>query len=132
MSPLPWTPNSYPQARRSDHIDIYESAARGQVRVPDPYHWMEEYSEETDSWTHLQESFTRSYLDKNPDRQPLEELLQKVNDYPKVLFLTNCWSSSKYFLTVSSSLLPTYMTTIGGIGFITVAWSLRCVSTIAS
>jgi prolyl oligopeptidase len=90
MSLVPWIPNSFPQTRRSNHVDIYKSAARGQVRVPDPYNWLEEYSEETDRWTHLQGSFTRSYLDKIPDRQHLEKLFLKVNDYAKVFFSTNC------------------------------------------
>lgn len=89
MSPVPWTPNSYPQTRRSDHVDIYKSATRGQVGVPNPYNWLEENSEETDRWTHLQDSFTRSYLDKNPDRQRLETVFYSVNDYAKVSFSTN-------------------------------------------
>lgn len=90
MSPILWTPNSYPQTHRSDHIDIYESATRGQVRVPDPYNWLEENSGETDRWIHLQESFTRSFLGENPDRQRFEKLFQEINDYPKVIFSTNC------------------------------------------
>ena len=89
MSSTPWTPNSYPQTRRSDHIDIYTSATQGQVRVPDPYNWLEEYSEETDKWTAAQESFTRSYLDKYPDCQRLETVLEKAFDYPKVCIIVN-------------------------------------------
>ena len=87
MSPTPWTPKSYPQTRRSDHVNLYKSASRGQVRVPDPYSWLEEDSEETNKWTSVQESFTRSYLEKNPDRQRLETLFQEYSDYAKVLIL---------------------------------------------
>ena len=89
MLPTPWTPNNYPQTRRSDHVDIYKSATQGEVKVPDPYNWLEEHPEERDRWTGVQESFTRSYLDKNPDRQRLETVFRDVNDYAKVLFSTN-------------------------------------------
>lgn len=84
MSPTPWIPDKYPFAKRSDHVDVYKSAARGQVRVPDPYQWMEQYSEELAKWTSAQESFTRSYLDKNPDRQKLEDAFRASMDYAKV------------------------------------------------
>jgi prolyl oligopeptidase len=93
MLPTPWTPSSYPQTRRSDHVDIYKSATQGEVRVPDPYNWLEENSEERDRWIGVQESFTRSYLDKNPDHQRLETVFHDVGDYPKVLFSTNSSSS---------------------------------------
>lgn len=85
MARTPWVPNTYPSARRSDHVDIYKSAARGEVRVPDPYQWLEEYTDETDKWTSAQEAFTRSYLDKNPDLPRLENVFRDCNDYPKVL-----------------------------------------------
>jgi prolyl oligopeptidase len=84
MSPTPWIPDKYPTARRSDHVDIYKSAARGEVRVADPYQWMEEYSDELDKWTSEQQSFTRSYLDKNVDRQKLEDAFRASMDYAKV------------------------------------------------
>ncbi|KAI0092497.1 prolyl oligopeptidase [Irpex rosettiformis] len=81
--PTPWTPNKYPQARRSDHIDIYKSKAKGEVRVHDPYQWLEHNTEETDKWTTAQEAFTREYLDKNLDRQTLEDEIRKNTDYAK-------------------------------------------------
>lgn len=80
-----WTPNKYPSARRSDHVDVYKSKAKGEVRVHDPYEWLEHNSEETDKWTTAQEAFTREYLDRNPDRQPLEDEIRKNTDYAKVL-----------------------------------------------
>ena len=86
MLPTPWTPNNYPPTLRSDRVDIYKSAIQGEVKVPDPYNWFEEHSEERDRWLDVQESFTRSYLDKNPDRQRLETAFFGVNDYAKVLF----------------------------------------------
>jgi len=49
-TPTPWTPNAYPKARRGDHIDVYKSGKHGEVRVHDPYQWLEENSEETTTW----------------------------------------------------------------------------------
>lgn len=46
-----WVPARYPPARRSDHIDIYQSAKKGgEVKVHDPYQWLETNSEETTRW----------------------------------------------------------------------------------
>ena len=84
MAPTPWIPGNYPPTRRSDHIDVYKSAARGEVRVADPYQWLEEYSDETDKWTTSQEVFTRTYLDQNTDRKKLEDALRASMDYAKV------------------------------------------------
>ncbi|KAF8898147.1 prolyl oligopeptidase [Gymnopilus junonius] len=83
MARTSWVPNTYPAARLSDHVDIYKSASRGEVRVSDPYQWLEEYTDETDKWTSAQEAFTRSYLDKNPDLAHLENAFRDCNDYPK-------------------------------------------------
>lgn len=80
----PWVPNRYPTARRTDHVDVYKSEAQGEVRVPNPYNWLEEDSEDTDKWTSAQEGFTREYLDLNPERQELEDAIRKSTDYAKV------------------------------------------------
>jgi hypothetical protein len=84
MPPTPWTPNQYPDARRSDHVDIYKSEKHGEVRVADPYQWLEQNTEETDKWTSAQDAFTRTYLDKNPDRVKLEQEIRANTDYEKV------------------------------------------------
>lgn len=84
MTPTPWTPNQYPPVRRSDHVDVYKSEKQGQVRVPDPYHWLEEHTDETDAWTSAQVAFTRNHLDKNPDRTQLEKEIRANTDYEKV------------------------------------------------
>ena len=84
MLPTPWTPNQYPKARRSDHVDVYESKQHGQVSVTDPYQWLEENSKETDAWTTEQDAFTRAYLDRNPDRAKLEKEIRTNTDYEKV------------------------------------------------
>ncbi|KAG6916377.1 hypothetical protein DXG01_007098 [Tephrocybe rancida] len=84
MAPTPWTPNAYPPTRRTDHVDLYNSALKGQIHIPDPYQWLEEDSDETDKWTTSQEIFTRQYLDKNSDRQRLEDDIRSNMDYAKV------------------------------------------------
>ncbi|KAH9938686.1 prolyl oligopeptidase [Fomitopsis serialis] len=84
MPPLtPWTPNRYPQSRRSDHIDVYKSDSKGEVRVPDPYQWLEQHSEETEQWVNAQEAFTRAYLDQNPERQNLEDEIRQNEKFAK-------------------------------------------------
>lgn len=84
MTATQWTPNRYPQARRSDHVDVYKSEARGEVAVPDPYQWLENGGQETERWISEQEEFTRAYLDKNADRQKLEDHIRATTDYAKV------------------------------------------------
>jgi prolyl oligopeptidase len=84
MSTTPWKSESYPKARRSDHTDTYKSASKGEVVVPDPYRWLEEYSEETDQWTTAQEAFTRAHIDKYPLRKRIEDALMANINYARV------------------------------------------------
>ncbi|EIW79415.1 hypothetical protein CONPUDRAFT_60260 [Coniophora puteana RWD-64-598 SS2] len=83
MPATPWTPNRYPQARRSDHVDVYKSEKHGEVRVPNPYRWLEEHSEETERWINAQAEFTKEYLSKNPDREVLEQEIRANTDYAR-------------------------------------------------
>ncbi|KAI0676715.1 prolyl oligopeptidase [Trametes maxima] len=82
-SPTRWVPNRYPAARRSDHVDVYKSESKGEVRVRDPYNWLEHNTDETEQWTTAQEQYTREYLDQNPERQDLEDQIRKTMDYAK-------------------------------------------------
>lgn len=79
-----WTPNRYPPARRSDHVDVYKSEKHGEVRVADPYQWLEHSSEETEGFVNAQVALTREFLDSNPDRQKLEDEIRNNSDYAKV------------------------------------------------
>ena len=46
-----WIPGRYPIARRSDHFDTYKSAEKGEdVKIHDPYQWLETSSDETTRW----------------------------------------------------------------------------------
>jgi hypothetical protein len=85
MPPTPWAPDSYPPTGRSDHVDVYQSASRGEVQVPDPYQWMEENSNEVDEWTTAQTAFTQAYLDQNADRLKFEGKFRASKDYAKVI-----------------------------------------------
>jgi hypothetical protein len=79
-----WKPNDYPKARRSDHVDTYASEARGTVKVPDPYEWLEHDTKETQDWVTAQEQYTRRFLDANQYRNRLEDEIRKSSDYERV------------------------------------------------
>jgi prolyl oligopeptidase len=83
--PTPWTPGNYPPTRRSDHVDVYQSALQGEVRIPDPYQWLEEYSDEVENWTTAQAAFTQAYLDQNADTQRLADKFRASMNYAKVI-----------------------------------------------
>ncbi|EED83383.1 predicted protein [Postia placenta Mad-698-R] len=78
-----WIPNRYPQARRSDHVDVYKSETKGEVRVHDPYQWLEHNTEETERWVTAQEGFTRQYLDQNAENQSLEDEIRNNEKFAK-------------------------------------------------
>ena len=83
-TPTAWVPHRYPTARRTDHVDVYKSEKQGEVRVHDPYRWLEQNTDETEQWTTAQEKYTREYLDQNPERSDLEDQIRKNMDYAKV------------------------------------------------
>jgi prolyl oligopeptidase len=79
-----WTPSAYPPARRSDRVDVYTSEKRGEVRVADPYDWLEDANgAETNAWTDAQEAYTRAWLDRNADRPKLEAAIRANTDYAR-------------------------------------------------
>jgi len=77
------SPFKYPPARRSDHVDVYQSAKHGQVRVPDPYKWLENKSEETDAWIDAEDKLTKDYLNGFKDREKLATALREAYDFAK-------------------------------------------------
>jgi prolyl oligopeptidase len=48
MAPTKWSPGQYPFARRADHFDTYQTEKDGEIKVLDPYQWLETHSEETE------------------------------------------------------------------------------------
>ena len=113
MSPTPWIPDSYPPTHRSDHVDVYQSASRGEVQVSDPYQWLEETSNEVNHWTTVQTTFTQAYLNKNPDRQKLEDKFLASKDYAKVIDDRCIRSICAEILARSSLHRPCLMTDTG-------------------
>ncbi|EIN10182.1 hypothetical protein PUNSTDRAFT_142274 [Punctularia strigosozonata HHB-11173 SS5] len=65
-------PRPYPPARRSDHVDVYDSAKDGKHDGP-----------ETEAWTTVQERFTREFLDAIPERKILEDKIRENINYAK-------------------------------------------------
>lgn len=81
---LAWTPHCYPHTHRSDHVDVYRSGASGEVKVSDPYAWLEKDGEEQEKWLAAQEALARNFLDAHPDRIRLEKEIRASTDYEKV------------------------------------------------
>ncbi len=70
---------NYPDARRSDHVDVYHG-----VEVPDPYHWLEDPdSPETRAWVEAENAVTYPYLASLPQREPLRERLTTLWNYER-------------------------------------------------
>ena len=86
VTPYSWIPHCYPPTHRSDHIDTYQSEAKGKVKLPDPYAWLEKDGEERQKWLASQEALARTFLDAHSDRLRLEEEIRASTDYEKVSF----------------------------------------------
>jgi prolyl oligopeptidase len=61
---------------------VYRSGA-GEVKVSDPYVWLEKDGEEQEKWLAAQEALARNFLDSHPDRIKLEEEIRASTDYEK-------------------------------------------------
>lgn len=82
----PWDPakTPYPPVRRSDTVETFKSAKKGEVRLPDPYDWLHDPdSAETQDFVKRQGDFTRAYLDQYKDRKVFTDELRKNWNYPR-------------------------------------------------
>ncbi|PRY89991.1 prolyl oligopeptidase family serine peptidase [Mongoliibacter ruber] len=71
---------TYPETRKSDHMDTYWGE-----QVADPYRWMEDdYAEETKAWVTAQNEVTFGYLEQIPFREAIRKRLEEVWNYEKV------------------------------------------------
>lgn len=122
-----WIPHCYPPTYRSDHVDVYQSEAQGEVKVPDPYAWLEKDGEERKRWLASQEALARKLLDSHPDRAMLEEEIRSSTDYEKVRFLTLQVQKEVAYIGQSSSVHPHCEMMAAGIGHITAACSRNLV-----
>ena len=85
MMPTLWMPGNYPPTCRSDHINVYKSALQGKVHIPNPYRWLEEYSDEVDNQMTAPAAFTQAYLNQNADMQRLVNKFHASMNYTKVI-----------------------------------------------
>lgn len=72
---------AYPEARRSDHVDTWKSASRGEVKIADPYEWLEQppsESKETSAWVDAQVEFASKHLRSEESPRYREKLEKSV------------------------------------------------------
>jgi len=93
----------YPEARKTDHVDIYHG-----VKIFDPYRWLEDTnSEETAKWVEAQNKLTMPYLSSLPQREALRRRLTKLWDYPK--YRAPFKEGGQYFYSKNSGLQNQYV-----------------------
>jgi len=82
----PWDPKAtpYPNVRRSDFVETFKSAKKGEVEVKDPYNWLHEPdSEETKRFVQEQGAYAKAYLQQYKDGEKLKEEITKNYNYPR-------------------------------------------------
>jgi len=76
----------YPETRTVDQVDVYQSAAHGEVHVADPYRWLEadvRVSGEVAGWVRAQQGVTDAYLQALPGREMIAERLAELWNYER-------------------------------------------------
>lgn len=90
----------YPEARRSDQVDVLHG-----VEVADPYRWLEDPdSEETRAWVEAENKLTFSYLDSIPQREAIRERLTTLWDFER--FTVPIERGGLYFYRRNDGLQP--------------------------
>ncbi|MBL4539537.1 MAG: prolyl oligopeptidase family serine peptidase [Oceanicaulis sp.] len=77
---------AYPETRTVDQVDVYASAAEGEVAVSDPYRWLEQdvrVSEDVADWVTAQTATTNAYLDQLPGRERIATRLAELWNYER-------------------------------------------------
>lgn len=76
--------NRYPDTRRGDHVDIYRNRQGQEVRIADPYRWLEDPdAPETRAWVEAQNKVSDAILNDLPARQAYIERLTELWDYAR-------------------------------------------------
>ena len=71
---------TYPESKKSDHVDNYWGES-----VADPYRWMEDdYADETKAWVQAQNEVTFAYLEQIPFREGIRKRLEEVWNYERI------------------------------------------------
>lgn len=76
----------FPAVRRSDTVLTYKSKANGEVKVPDPYNYLEappSQSEDTKAFCEAQAAFMQKYVDQCEGLKETRQMLDKVINYPR-------------------------------------------------
>ncbi len=69
---------AYPAAPRGTVVDDYFG-----TKVPDPYRWLEEYSDQTNAWIEAENKVTFAYLEQIPQRQAIKQRLTQLWNYER-------------------------------------------------
>lgn len=80
------TKRPFPTARRCDHVDTYQSQKQGEVKVADPYRWLEtppNQSNETKEWVEAQADFAQAYIKQFGARDELKKRLEASFSYAR-------------------------------------------------
>lgn len=74
---------TYPASPRGDHVDVYLDASGAEVRVADPYRWLEDPdSPETRAWVQAQRVLTEAHLTDLPERHAYRARIRELWDAP--------------------------------------------------
>lgn len=76
----------YPETATVEQVDVYASAAEGEVAVSDPYRWLEQdvrVSEDVANWVTAQTETTNAYLDQLPGRERIAARLAELWNYER-------------------------------------------------
>lgn len=101
--------NPFPKARRDESVvDTYKSDAKGEVKVADPYRWLEtppNQSNETKEWVQAQADFASKYIKGYPHWDEIKSRLEGTFAYPRF----SCPSlkyDGKFYYSYNSGLDP--------------------------
>ncbi|CAO1618043.1 unnamed protein product [Parajaminaea phylloscopi] len=76
----------FPQAKRGDVVDTYKSKKDGEVKIADPFRWLEQppsQSPETKKWVEEQADFAQAYIKEYKPRAELKKRIEENFSYPR-------------------------------------------------
>ncbi|KAG8952602.1 hypothetical protein FRC04_003963 [Tulasnella sp. 424] len=100
-------PPSYPKTRRTEHIDTYQNKS-GEVKVSDPYNWLERDTEERSFWLNEQASLTQTFLGNSAHREKIKSELTKNWDFDRFSY-PRLAKDRRWYWNYNSGLQAQYM-----------------------
>lgn len=76
----------FPEARRDNTVDTYESQKDGEVKIADPFRWLEQppsQSAETKQWVEAQADFAQAYIQEYKPREDLKKRIEENFSYAR-------------------------------------------------